>query len=180
MLQCIPMEEKNHTKRRVGVFVVLIALFVVLLFVILATKDVPTPNTATFETPTVVSKQCYIWNTEAGDSATLILSTIDTNVEGSFTFLPAEKDSKRGILTGTLSALSGDSSVRTVYGWWNVLAEGMNSKEEIIITLSGKTAAVGFGEMKEKEDGSYVYADVNNLSYEPVLQETSCDDPAIK
>ena len=98
----------------------------------------------------------------------------------SFTFLPAEKDSKRGILTGTLSALSGDSSVRTVYGWWNVLAEGMNSKEEIIITLSGKTAAVGFGEMKEKEDGSYVYADVNNLSYEPVLQETSCDDPAIR
>ncbi|MDQ5931020.1 MAG: hypothetical protein QG674_186 [Patescibacteria group bacterium] len=180
MLQCTSMEEKNHTKRRVGVFAILIVLFAILLFVTLSTKTVSTQNTATFETPTEVSKQCYIWNTEAGDSATLILSIKDTNVEGSFTFLPAEKDSKRGILTGTLSALSGDSGTRTVYGWWSVLAEGMNSKEEILITLSGKTAAVGFGEMKQKDDGSFVYVDVTKLSYQPVLQETSCDDPAIR
>lgn len=173
------MEEKNHTKRRVGVFFVLIVLFGILLFVILTTKPQP-KDTSTFETPTQSLKQCYIWNTEAGDSATLILSIKDTNVEGSFTFLPAEKDSKRGILTGTLSALSGDSATRTIYGWWNVLAEGMNSKEEILITLTGKTAAVGFGEMKEKDDGSFVYVDVNKLSYQPVLQETSCDDPAIR
>ncbi len=168
------MEEKNHTKRRFGVFIVLLVAFIIIVLVALSDKGVM-PNDSIGENTTSV-KQCYIWNTEAGDKATLLLTTINTNVEGSFSFIPAEKDSKRGVFTGTLSALPGNSGTRTVHGWWNVLAEGMNNKEEILISLSGSTAAVGFGEMKDAGDGSYVYSDVTKLSYQPVLQETNCDD----
>lgn len=171
------MEEKNHTKRRFGVFSLLIVAFIIIVLVALSDKGAM-PNNSIGDNTTSV-KQCYIWNTEAGDKATLLLTTINTNVEGSFSFIPAEKDSKRGVFTGTLSALPGNSSTRTIHGWWSVLAEGMSTKEEIIITLSEGTAAVGFGEMKDNGDGSYVYADVTKLSYQPVLQETRCDDTAV-
>jgi hypothetical protein len=171
------MEEKNHTKRRFGVFIVLIIAFIIIIVMALSDKAVmPIDSVSEGTTPI---KQCYVWNTEAGDRATLLLTTVDTNVEGSFSYIPAEKDSKRGVFTGTLSALPGNSGTRTVHGWWNVLAEGMNSKEEIVISLSGSTAAVGFGEMKDNGDGSYVYADVTKLSYQPVLQEVQCDDAVI-
>lgn len=179
MLYCIPMEEKNHTKRRFGVFIVLLAVLIIGTVVALSRNTVVPEGELVENTPTKPVKQCYIWNTEAGDKATLLLTTIDTRVEGSFSFVPAEKDSKRGVFTGTLSAVAGNSGTRTIYGWWNVLAEGMNAKEEINIVLMDGTAAVGFGEMKETDTNTYVYADMTKLSYQPVLQETSCSDPAI-
>lgn len=173
------MEEKNHTKRRFGLFVVLIALFVIITLVVLSDRTIAKNDLVVEDKAPLAVKQCFIWNTEDGDKATLLLTTIDTNVEGSFSFLPSEKDSKRGVFTGTLSSLAGNSSIRTIHGWWNVLSEGMNTKEEILISLRESTAVIGFGEMKDNGDGSYVYADVTKLLYQPVLQETSCDDLSI-
>lgn len=173
------MEQSNHTKRRFGIFVVLILAVVIILFVILSQNTTETNNSISEGSVISPVKQCYIWNTEAGDKATLIVTTTGTNAEGSFSLLPAEKDSKTGIFTGTISALAGDSDTRIIHGWWNTISEGVSAKEELLVNLTDHTASVGFGVMREDGEGNYVYADVSKLSYQPVLQQTDCSDTAL-
>ncbi len=170
------MEEINHThhtKRRFAVFVVLLAAF--LLIGMVSSKP---RHTAVAPSP-VQEKSCYIWNTEAGDKATLVVNTDGAIASGSFNFLPAEKDKKTGDFIGTISTTKDTLGNRTIHGWWTTSAEGMTNKEEIIINVGGSIAAVGFGEMKVQADGSYVYADANALSYQPPLQKTDCADTAL-
>lgn len=120
---------------------------------------------------------CYIWNTEAGDKAMLSIDIREDKAIGEFYWLPFEKDSKTGIFKGNLSQASETS--RIVSGFWETKAEGMTANEEIKIILEENIAKVGFGEMKDRGDGVYVYANPDDLSYEPNLQETDCGDEAM-
>lgn len=126
---------------------------------------------------------CYIWNTEAGDSASLSMTFTGeggSEVSGFFNWRPAEKDSKVGTFTGIAGVLDKQSMSRTATLWWEASAEGMTTTEELQVIFGDGSAGVGFGEMRDRGDGVYVYADKSALSYEPTLMQTDCDDPAMK
>jgi hypothetical protein len=153
-----------------------VAVVLVVLLGLQKTKSVATPETIAGEP----SKPfCYIWNTEAGDSASLkfTVSAAVDSATGTFAFLPAEKDSKVGDFSGIVS---NQTDGATIHGIWNTTAEGVTNKEEIFIKVGNSTAAVGFGEMKLRDDGVYVYAHPESISYSPTLQQTDCNDSALK
>lgn len=96
------------------------------------------------------------------------------NVNGELNFLPAEKDSKVGEFKGLISPYGEDSSTRIIAAWWDTMGEGIKNREQLAILLKGETASIGFGEMKESGDGSYVYADPSQVSYTLHLQSVDC------
>lgn len=135
--------------------------------------SVPNP----FEDPNIVSEQlCYIWNTEAGDKATLSMDVRGDQVVGEFNWVPAEKDKKTGIFIGGVTGIGAD---RVANAWWSVNGEGVSNQEQIMIKFGNGIAAVGFGEMKELADGRWAYADQKNLSFAPNLSKTDCGDSAM-
>ncbi len=152
------------------------------------TKNNPTPvGPATSDTsngidlsPEVNAKQlCYQWNTPAGDKALLSMDIRGENVIGEFNWLPAEKDKKTGIFTGTVTPLDQKTMSRTANVFWDTNGEGMKVTEELKIIFGEGMANVGFGEMKDRGDGVYVYANPDKLSYEPSLSQTDCGDNAM-
>lgn len=119
---------------------------------------------------------CYIWNTEAGDRAALELSTEDgVNVVGTFDYAPAQKDSKKGAITGTLGNIDDSGTTQDVNVDWTVTGEGVTNTEELIIKLGPSIAKPGFGEMK-LSGNKYIYADPSKVSYDITLQQTDCFD----
>lgn len=139
-----------------------------------------TPINTIVETPApVIRDLCYIWNTEAGDNATLRMLIADgTKVTGSFKFLPAEKDSKVGHIEGIAGPVDPQMMARTANLWWTASGEGIINKEELTIIFGEGTANPGFGEMKDRGDGVYVYANPEKIDYSLNLQQTDCNDPA--
>ncbi len=130
--------------------------------------------------PNVASEQlCYIWNTEAGDKAQLAMDIRGTDVMGELNWLPFEKDKKTGVFIGSVSAVDPVTQKRMVNAWWQASAEGSTVSEQLIIKFGGGVANVGFGEMKDDGTGQYVYANPQNLSYEPNLAQTDCGDEAM-
>ena len=138
---------------------------------VMDTVDVVTPE------PTV-REMCYIWNTEAGDKATLRMSITDgTKVKGRFDFLPAETDENTGPFEGIAGPLDQKTMARTADLWWTATAEGMTTKQELKVMFGDGTASAGFGEMKDRGDGVYVYANPAKITYTPTLSQTDCGDP---
>jgi hypothetical protein len=126
---------------------------------------------------------CYIWNTEAGDSATLRMEfsgTGGSNVQGRFDFVPAEKDRKTGTIVGTAGPLDQQMMARTAKLWWTASGEGVTNQEELFVIFGEGIASPGFGEMKDRGDGVYVYANPENISYDLNLSQTDCGDPAVR
>lgn len=138
-----------------------------------------TPVTPTTENPAVNAKQvCYIWNTEGGDKALLSMDIRDGQVMGEFNWLPAEKDHKTGIFEGTVTAAD-KTGMQMANVLWKASAEGMTNTEELRIKFNDSNAYAGFGEMVQKPEGIYAYADPVNISYLPALQKTDCGDNAM-
>lgn len=126
---------------------------------------------------------CYIWNTEAGDSATLRMSLSGAggkDVKGSFIYKPFEKDSRQGDFVGTAGPLDQQMMARTAKLMWTVSGEGMTNQEELYVIFGEGMASPGFGEMKDRGDGVYVYANPENISYDLNLQQTDCGDGAVQ
>lgn len=123
---------------------------------------------------------CFLWNTEAGDKATIVMDISGSEVTGNFNWLPAEKDKKTGPFKGTISAVDPMMMARTIDAFWETSAEGMTATEELKIIMGEGNAAAGFGEMKDRGDGVYVYADPEHLSYVPNLTDTDCSDTALQ
>ncbi|MCC7436345.1 hypothetical protein IT402_00495 [Candidatus Nomurabacteria bacterium] len=117
---------------------------------------------------------CYIWNTEAGDSASLRMSFEENgNVSGTFNFEPYQKDAKKGAFDGVVMILEGES-LPTAQLLWQANGEGVINTEELYVKFSDGIASPGFGEMKDRGDGVYVYASPENISYPINLQQTDC------
>lgn len=130
--------------------------------------------------PNITAKQvCYIWNTEAGDKAQLSMDIRGEKVVGEFNWLPKEKDKKTGIFTGNVISLSSGINKYGVSALWDTMGEGMNVKEELTIIFDDAIAKPGFGEMKDRGDGVYVYANPDKVSYDLNLQKTDCGDSAM-
>ncbi|MDQ5961655.1 MAG: hypothetical protein QG669_47 [Patescibacteria group bacterium] len=125
---------------------------------------------------------CYIWNTEAGDSATLRMKFSGvggSNVQGQFDFVPAEKDKKTGPIQGIAGPLDQQMMARTAKVMWTASGEGVTNQEELYVIFGEGMASPGFGEMKDRGDGVYVYADPEKISYDLNLQQTDCGDDAV-
>jgi hypothetical protein len=136
----------------------------------------------TDDTAASAQEFCYVWNTEAGDNASLRLVTSDgINVTGSFNFIPAEKDSKTGTIKGVVGDIDEASMTQTADLVWTATGEGVTNTEQLWVVLGANTANAGFGEMKlDIAKAMYVYSDTTKLSYEPTLQRTECTDPALR
>lgn len=163
-----------------GIILTAVVLFLVIRYGRPPQMEQPVPLSPV---PQESRELCYIWNTEAGDHATLRMTFTGTGgsvVAGSFDFNPAEKDRKRGPFEGTAGPVDPKAMARTAHLWWHASAEGMTNTEELSVIFGDGTAGVGFGEMKDRGDGTYVYASPDKLSYEPTLQQTDCGDPAVK
>ncbi len=109
-----------------------------------------------------------------GDKYTLRMKLDGSNVSGELNLLPAEKDSKVGKFMGTVSPVDKIMMARTADLWWDTLAEGMNTKEQLKIIFGEGTASIGFGEMVDRGDGVYVYKDVKGISYNLDLFDVDC------
>lgn len=130
--------------------------------------------------PEVNARQlCYIWNTEAGDKAMLSMDIRGDKVIGEFNWLPSQKDKKTGIFKGTVSPLDQKMMARTANVFWDTKAEGMTATEELKIIFGEGTASPGFGEMRDRGDGVYVYANPESLDYSLNLSQTDCGDEAM-
>ena len=110
------------------------------------------------------------------DKYTLRMIIDGNKATGELNFLPAEKDRKIGEFEGTVTPVNQTTKSRTANLWWFTSGEGMNVKEELKILLEEGEASIGFGEMTEREDGSYVYKDPANVSYNLKLTGIPCDD----
>ncbi len=99
-------------------------------------------------------------------------------VTGEYRYLPAEKDSKTGTLTGMAGPMDPKISARTADVWWDVMAEGMRATEQLRIVFGEGSAVALFGEMADGEDGNYVYKDVTTLT--PGFQMSQVDCASIR
>ena len=100
-------------------------------------------------------------------------------VTGEFNWLPAEKDKKTGTFTGTILPIDQNSTLRVINSLWNTQAEGVTNTEELEINLNDTTANPGFGEMKDRGDGVYVYADPTKVDYSLNLSKIDCADSSM-
>jgi hypothetical protein len=136
------------------------------------------------ETPTLIPNQsrllCFAFHQKGSngmeDKDLLRLDLNGSSVSGELKLLPAEKDTKVGTLIGTVSDVDKKSMSRTVDAWWDTHAEGMNTKEQLSIVFGEGTASIGFGEMKDRGDGVYVYAYPEKISYSLNLTDVACED----
>ena len=110
------------------------------------------------------------------DKAWLKLNVTGDKVQGEFQHLPAESDSKVGDFTGTAGTIDQTTMKRTANVWWNSRAEGMEVKEELILKWGDKGATVGFGEMVDRGDGTYIYKDSSNLYYIKDMNPMDCNN----
>lgn len=177
------MENKNNIWQIIVAIIVIVVLALILMRTPKPVEDTvvsgdEVTNTDPLQDPGVVAEQmCFIWNTEAGDKAQLSMDIRGNQVIGEFNWVPAEKDSKTGIFQGTV--VTGADGLRTANALWKSSGEGMMNTEELIVKFGGGMAAVGFGEMIERPDGVWAYANPNELSFAPNLSETDCGDEAM-
>lgn len=104
----------------------------------------------------------------------IIMNITGNKINGEFRNLSSEKDSKVGTFEGVLSNTNELilSNIATL--WWNSLAEGINNKEELIIVYDNNSAKVGFGEMTEQADKTFVYKDKSSITYSNAISKIDC------
>ena len=121
-----------------------------------------------------------------GDTYALLMAIAGDKVTGTLSLEPGEKDKKTGAFTGTMDKanVAGmiDTNIMGTLGtfWWKTSAEGMLNTEELRIKfedpMAGQARAyIGFGEMKDRGDGTYVYANPDAIDYSLELNEVNCD-----
>jgi hypothetical protein len=110
------------------------------------------------------------------DVSWLRMNLSGDKVDGEFQNLPAEKDKKVGKFEGTVSKVDPNLMGRTALVWWNSMAEGMQTKEQLQIVFGEGDAQIGFGEMVDRGDGVYIYKDLSKLTYGDAMTDVNCDD----
>ena len=65
---------------------------------------------------------------------------------------------------------------RRIDAWWDTMAEGMNTREELKIIFGEGVASILLGEMEDRGDGVYVYKDPKSAQYNLELKNVSCDE----
>jgi hypothetical protein len=167
--------------------VIILLLLVVLAFLFIKNKiegDKITPPDTSLNTdvPSKVTNEqlCYIWNTEAGDRAKLSIDIRGDKATGTFYWLLAKNEPKTGIFIGTVSPVDTKTMKQSITALWDSKKGTKTTKEELVIIFGKGIANVGFGPMKDRGDGVLTYTNPAKLSFEPNLQQTNCNDEAMK
>lgn len=122
---------------------------------------------------------CYRYTNETGrglfDESWLKMEITGDQLKGEYRYVPAEKDKKVGVFTGTVGVMDPNISARTARVWWNAMAEGMTVTEELHIQFGEGSAVALFGEMIDRGDGVYVYRDSAKLTPGPQMSQIDCE-----
>jgi hypothetical protein len=161
-----------------GILAIAVATIAAGLYLYSRVDDLDTTDPVVVETESV--ELCYYseLETERGLKDVSALQIITKGIDvvgGRLDSIPAEKDSKRGEISGVIRG-SDDSSLRIADVWWDSAAEGMSVREQLMIQVLPDSARVGFGEMSDRGDGVYVYADPASITYGAPITEASCVD----
>ena len=133
------------------------------------------------ETPSVISL-CFYKETPAErdssllDTASLRMDLSGGNVTGEFKNFPAQTDSNFGEFEGAVTPVIPEMMARIADVWWKSESEGMITERELRIIFGEGTASVGFGELKDRGDGVFVYTDKENISVWQELTDVACSD----
>ena len=163
--------------KKIFVYIVLIIIVVVVVLFFIFKKEKP----IVIEKPPAKEAiaMCYQYSKETSrgfvDRAWLKLNILDTNITGEYQNLPAEKDSKVGIFTGTVGPMDPQISGRIADVWWDSMGEGMQVMEQLKIEFGEGSASVLFGEMLDRGDGIYVYKDVSKLTPGFQMWQIDCE-----
>jgi len=97
-------------------------------------------------------------------------------LRGEYQNLPAEKDKKIGNFAGEYILDETDPTFLKAMMLWQSQAEGMSVLEELAIVFNPEEVKIGFGEMKDRGDGIYIYGDKNAITYPQTLPAISCEE----
>lgn len=163
----------NNKTGIIGIVVLVLGLLALVLF----TKEVPKRD-GTSVIPSVEDKgdisMCYYNESVTAnglkDMAWVHMDISGKDVEGEARYMPAEKDSKVGKFAGQVGPVNKATMSRLADVWWDSMAEGVEVKEQLIISFGDGGAGIGFGEMVKSQDGVYVYKNPNELSFVQLSQ----------
>lgn len=110
------------------------------------------------------------------DRAWLELNISNNKIKGEFQNLPAETDSKIGKFVGIMDQLDQNNMSRSATLLWDSFAEGIETKEELLVKWGDGSATVAFGEMIDRGDGVYVYKNKNNLYWIEQMDQIDCEN----
>ena len=169
----------------ISIGVVMVVLVGIIVGALLVQKKASAPVVATVpltETPQPI-KLCFYGETKTKsglvDVSLVTMRLLGDSVSGEFQTLPAEKDSKVGSFSGTVSAVDKKSMARTIDAIWNTSGEGMQAQEQLKVVFGEGTAEAGFGEMVDNEKGIYVYKDPAKITYGQIMTDVDCNDVKI-
>ncbi len=170
------------TLQRIFTLLVVIIVIVVVIGLVRAPKvTVPEAEPIVNNPVVAIEKQNVCFYSEKGITATRadiawLKATIDGNqISGELKNLPSEKDSKVGLFDGTIASADA-AGVRKVDAIWQTRAEGMETPEQLIVNISADKAEVGFGEMVDRGDGTYVYKTPNAIPYFSSIPSVPCTE----
>ncbi len=122
-----------------------------------------TDTTAVVEETPVAATSCYI--STLGQDTTWVQLTItaDGAVSGTYDWVPFEKDSARGTLSGKKE---GDLLKLT----YDYMIEGSQQQEEKVMKMTGDQLADGEGELVEGEGGMLKLKDPASVAFKPMTK----------
>ena len=110
--------------------------------------------------PTVIKDKCYMF-VAAKDTYALRLKFDGNKVTGKAIYKNYQKDSSHGDVTGEKD---GD----LIKLWYNMFAEGMQSKSQLVLKADGENLQQGIGDIVSHGDSAY-FKDLNKLTYGPIV-----------
>ncbi len=115
---------------------------------------------------------CFTRNTEDGGYGNIEMTVLGEEAEGTFEWKVAGKDLKTGPFKGVVVAL--DEKNQVLNGLWKTESGGKTVKEELEIKFGSGVASPAFGEMTMRDDGIYIYKNLEKIVYGPNLSLIDC------
>lgn len=178
---CGIIKYMNILKKLVILIAVAIILFIVIGFARAPKVIVPESPTNTNEPVAVIEKENICFYSEqkvtltSADISWLKATITGSVITGELKTLPAEKDSKVGLFEGIIMSANAEG-VRKVDAIWQTRSEGIETPEQLIVNISSDKAEVGFGEMVDRGDGTYVYKTPNAIPYFSSIPVVPCEE----
>ena len=114
-----------------------------------------------------ISTSCYQY-TFHKDRSIIQLTKDEDKITGYFAWLPYEKDSERGSLTGTIK--DDIINAKTIYS-----IEGDIQEEELMFKIKKDTLVQGRGEMIEtKSNGNFQFKDPSKIKWKESFKKVKC------
>ncbi len=148
--------------------VIVLALVFVVIFVVKPGSVAAPQQQSINEVPVAIIPQnqemCFSKNVN-GDITEAKLTVDGEKVTGTFNWIPFEKDSARGTLSGTVGE-NGEMNLLYEY-----MIEGAHQTEEKIMKIEDGKLLIKHGELLDpKYDGHLVYKDANTATYSEILE----------